>query len=105
MKEFGIFQKRINNSFAFSSSENSISFHNRIFSSTYCQKLNKGDLLLLTHSEISDKKKSQLTAKGVNIANLLENTIHINSNNKDIHNFISFARRYGIRLSLVEKEE
>ena len=103
LNEFGLFQKRVDDSFDFRKKQNSISFNDRTFSTDYSQKLIEGDLLAFVDSSLlSNEKKIELSITGVNVVDLNTNIIYINKNNGDIQNFISFVRRYGIRLSIIE---
>jgi acetyltransferase-like isoleucine patch superfamily enzyme len=102
LSEFGIFQKRIDNSFEFTSFRNAILFHGRLFSTEYCQELKRGDLFVMVHpSLLSVQQKTEAEKAGINIADLFENSIYIYSTNEDIEKFISFARRFGIRFTVM----
>jgi len=104
LNEFGLFQKRVNSSFDFLKLENSIIFNDRKFSTDYSQELKRGDLMVVVRqSLLSDENKNELSNKGINIADLHSNTIYINNKNEDVMSFISFVRRYGIRLSIIEE--
>jgi len=59
-------------------------------------------LAFVDSSLLSNEKKIELSITGVNVVDLNTNIIYINKNNGDIQNFISFVRRYGIRLSIIE---
>ncbi len=62
------------------------------------EKLANGDLLFLMNEEITESQRSDLTNKGVNILDHSKLVLTIESKDKVLMNFVSFIRRYGIRI-------
>jgi acetyltransferase-like isoleucine patch superfamily enzyme len=71
--------------------------NNKIVVDNY-DHLMKGDLLFIMNTEITTSKLNELLFNGISIINHKTKVVYLKDKNKVITNFISFIRRYGIRL-------
>lgn len=60
--------------------------------------LNNGDLLFILNKNFPSGELNNLTKNGISIINNQTQTAILSDNNKILKNFVSFLRRYGIRL-------
>lgn len=60
--------------------------------------LNKGDLMILLNSEITKEEMDALISKGISILDYKNKTIKVLNKDVLLTDFISYVRRYGIRL-------
>ncbi len=61
-------------------------------------RVNEGDLLFLVNRDLSQEELSESRRKGVSVLNHKEKSINLVTENMIYEHFISYLRRYGIRL-------